>query len=139
MNRYQQRFSVTKRLALRMDYESFSRWQASTSGEAYSLHGRRDKKRCLSLRSAKVSSLWKDSITGTLPPLSNISNPDLCAINRRFHPATQRVKAIIDSGQLGALKSITGDLVLPQGKSALMGLGCEYIISILSFMSLILL
>jgi predicted dehydrogenase len=47
---------------------------------------------------------------------------------------------IIDSGELGALKSITGDLVLPQGNSetdiqfnynlgggALMGLGCEYI------------
>jgi hypothetical protein len=37
-------FSVAKRLALRMDYESFSScWQARTFREAYSLHGRRDK------------------------------------------------------------------------------------------------
>lgn len=60
----------------------------------------------------------------------------------RFHPATQRVKAILDSGELGAIKSITANLAFPNlniiketdirfnydlGGGALMDMGCEHI------------
>ncbi len=34
----------------------------------------------------------------------------------RFHPAIQRVKAIIDSGELGAIKHIDARLAIPAGK-----------------------
>jgi predicted dehydrogenase len=60
----------------------------------------------------------------------------------RFHPAIQRVKAILDSGELGAVKSITATLVVPNvmketnirfdydlGGGALMDMGCENISS----------
>jgi predicted dehydrogenase len=56
----------------------------------------------------------------------------------RFHPAIQKVKAILDSGELGAIKSVTANVVFPKagsetdvqfdyemGGGALMGLGCE--------------
>lgn len=33
----------------------------------------------------------------------------------RFHPATQRAKAIIDSGELGAIKHVEVHLAVPQG------------------------
>jgi predicted dehydrogenase len=33
----------------------------------------------------------------------------------RFHPAIQRVKAIIDSKELGAIKNITASLTAPAG------------------------
>ena len=32
---------------------------------------------------------------------------------RRFHPASQRVKAIIDSGELGKVKSIVAEFAVP--------------------------
>ena len=32
----------------------------------------------------------------------------------RFHPAAQRVKAIIDSGELGRLKAIQADFAIPK-------------------------
>ncbi|KAF8074938.1 NAD(P)-binding protein [Lyophyllum atratum] len=37
------------------------------------------------------------------------------AFHYRFHPAIQRVKAIIDSGELGAIKHIHASLTLPKG------------------------
>ncbi|KAF5383625.1 hypothetical protein D9615_003556 [Tricholomella constricta] len=37
------------------------------------------------------------------------------AFHYRFHPAIQRVKAIIDSGDLGAIKHISATLALPKG------------------------
>ncbi|KAF8637606.1 hypothetical protein AX17_002675 [Amanita inopinata Kibby_2008] len=60
------------------------------------------------------------------------------ALHYRFHPAVQRVKAIIDGGDLGAIKHIEVTLVIPAGifksdnikfsydlgKGALMGMGC---------------
>lgn len=61
------------------------------------------------------------------------------AFHYRFHPATQRVKAILDSGELGAIKSITANLAFPNlnliketdirfnydlGGGALMDMGC---------------
>ena len=63
----------------------------------------------------------------------------------RFHPAIQRVKAIIDSGELGAIKSITANLSVPRssrfsesdirfdyglGGGALMDMGCMHIFCI---------
>ncbi|KAG2065300.1 NAD(P)-binding protein [Suillus decipiens] len=35
--------------------------------------------------------------------------------NDRFHPAIQRVRAIIDSGELGAIKEVDATLALPKG------------------------
>ncbi|KAF8225364.1 NAD(P)-binding protein [Tricholoma matsutake] len=59
------------------------------------------------------------------------------ALHYRFHPAIQRVKAILDSGELGAIKSLTVNLAVPNvisdsdiqfnydlGGGALMGMGC---------------
>ncbi|KAF7330919.1 NAD(P)-binding protein [Mycena venus] len=37
------------------------------------------------------------------------------AFHYRFHPAVQRVKAILDSGELGAIKNISVDLTAPEG------------------------
>jgi hypothetical protein len=37
------------------------------------------------------------------------------AFHYRFHPAIQRVKAILDSGELGALKSISTNFLAPSG------------------------
>ncbi|KAG2155904.1 NAD(P)-binding protein [Suillus bovinus] len=37
------------------------------------------------------------------------------AFHYRFHPAIQRVKAIIDSGELGALKEVNATLTIPKG------------------------
>jgi len=37
------------------------------------------------------------------------------AFHYRFHPAIQRVKAIIDSGELGAIKHISATLAIPRG------------------------
>ena len=37
----------------------------------------------------------------------------------RFHPATQRVKAIIDSGELGNVKSIVAEFAVPSILSSL--------------------
>lgn len=37
------------------------------------------------------------------------------AFHYRFHPAIQRVKAILQSGELGAIKSIKADLCIPKG------------------------
>ncbi|KAF8148432.1 NAD(P)-binding protein [Crassisporium funariophilum] len=37
------------------------------------------------------------------------------AFHYRFHPSIQRVKAILDSGELGAIKSIKSDLCIPAG------------------------
>ncbi|TFK39890.1 hypothetical protein BDQ12DRAFT_734614 [Crucibulum laeve] len=37
------------------------------------------------------------------------------AFHYRFHPAIQRVKVIIDSGELGAIKSIETNLAIPKG------------------------
>ncbi|KDR80644.1 hypothetical protein GALMADRAFT_61157 [Galerina marginata CBS 339.88] len=72
----------------------------------------------------------------------------LDAYHYRFHPALKRAKAIIDSGELGAVKNITVDLMIPKGGfgdgdirfdyslggGALMDLGC-YVISTLRYMS----
>jgi predicted dehydrogenase len=58
----------------------------------------------------------------------------------RFHPAIQRVKEILDSGELGAIKSIETSLALPKGLmpaddirfnyelggGAMMDLGCTF-------------
>ena len=33
----------------------------------------------------------------------------------RFHPAVQRTKAIIDSGELGAVKHVEAQLAVPEG------------------------
>ncbi|KAI8969882.1 NAD-P-binding protein [Trametes punicea] len=41
------------------------------------------------------------------------------AIHFTFHPATQRVKAIIDSGELGKVKSIVGEFAIPSLLSSL--------------------
>lgn len=41
------------------------------------------------------------------------------AIHFTFHPATQRVKAIIDSGELGKVKSIIGEFAIPSILSSL--------------------
>jgi predicted dehydrogenase len=35
--------------------------------------------------------------------------------NDRFHPAIQRVRAIIDSGELGAIKEVNATLAIPKG------------------------
>lgn len=57
----------------------------------------------------------------------------------RFHPAIQRAKAIIDSGELGAIKNISSTLTVPAGfipasdirynyelgGGALMDMGCK--------------
>lgn len=59
----------------------------------------------------------------------------------RFHPAIQRVKAILDSGELGAIKSLEARLAIPRGAmkdddirfdlslggGALMDMGCKWI------------
>jgi len=37
------------------------------------------------------------------------------AFHYRFHPSIQRVKAILDSGELGAIKSVKADLCIPKG------------------------
>ncbi|THH12823.1 hypothetical protein EW146_g7337 [Bondarzewia mesenterica] len=37
------------------------------------------------------------------------------AFHYRFHPATQRVKEIVDSGELGQIKSIESSLTIPSG------------------------
>ncbi|KAF8967633.1 hypothetical protein BDZ97DRAFT_1802513 [Flammula alnicola] len=37
------------------------------------------------------------------------------AFHYRFHPALKRAKAIIDSGELGAVKNITVNMILPKG------------------------
>ncbi|KAI0353762.1 NAD-P-binding protein [Trametes cingulata] len=41
------------------------------------------------------------------------------AIHFTFHPATQRVKAIIDSGELGKVKSVVGEFAVPSILSSL--------------------
>lgn len=57
----------------------------------------------------------------------------------RFHPAIQRVKAIVDGGELGAIKSVEARLAIPRGAmkdgdirfdlslggGALMDMGCK--------------
>lgn len=60
--------------------------------------------------------------------------------NFRFHPAIQRVRAIIDSGELGTIKEVNVTLALPKGiigsdndirmnydlgGGAMMDLGCQ--------------
>ena len=56
----------------------------------------------------------------------------------RFHPALKRVKAIIDSGELGKIKHITVNMMLFQGAfkdddirrgGALMDMGCEFLLA----------
>jgi predicted dehydrogenase len=37
------------------------------------------------------------------------------AYHYRFHPAIQRVKAILESGELGALQSTRASLAMPKG------------------------
>ena len=58
----------------------------------------------------------------------------------RFHPAVQRVKAILDSGELGAIKSLEAVMAIPKGIMAdsdirfdyplgggsLMDMGCKF-------------
>ena len=58
----------------------------------------------------------------------------------RFHPATHRLKEIVDSGELGTLTKIEANLVLPSGfikdndirmvydlgGGAMMDLGCKF-------------
>ncbi len=58
----------------------------------------------------------------------------------RFHPAVQRAKAILDSGELGAIKSVEATLTVPRGilkdddirfdyslgGGGLMDMGCKY-------------
>ncbi|GLB41844.1 putative oxidoreductase family, NAD-binding Rossmann fold [Lyophyllum shimeji] len=70
------------------------------------------------------------------------------AFHYRFHPAIQRVKAIIDSGELGAIKHISAVLALPKGiirsddirykyelgGGALMDMGC-YTINFIQYLS----
>lgn len=57
----------------------------------------------------------------------------------RFHPAIARVKAILDSGELGPIKDLSASLALPKGMfgpadirydyslggGAMMDMGCE--------------
>jgi predicted dehydrogenase len=62
------------------------------------------------------------------------------AFHYRFHPAVQRLKAIVDGGELGAVKHISTSLTVPKcimrpgdiryeyelGGGALMDMGCGY-------------
>ena len=84
-----------------------------------------------------------------LPTLVNSS--DCC---ERFHPAINRVKEIVDSGELGKIKSIYGGLRLPiqmkissyddircdysLGGGMLMDLGCEPLSSVSLTITLVL-
>ncbi|KAJ8509402.1 hypothetical protein ONZ45_g8427 [Pleurotus djamor] len=70
------------------------------------------------------------------------------AFHYRFHPAAQRVKAIIDSGELGGIKSLEASLAVPKlffkendirynyglGGGALMDMGC-YTINCIRYLS----
>ncbi|RDB24441.1 D-xylose 1-dehydrogenase (NADP(+)) 2 [Hypsizygus marmoreus] len=69
------------------------------------------------------------------------------AFHYRFHPSIQRVKAIIESGELGAVKSISVNLMFPEltkesgdrydydlGDGAWMNIGC-YAISCIRYLS----
>lgn len=61
----------------------------------------------------------------------------------RFHPSVQRAKAILDSGELGAIKHIEATMAIPRGLmkdddirfnyeiggGAMMDMGCERIMS----------
>ncbi|KAF4610430.1 hypothetical protein D9613_007038 [Agrocybe pediades] len=72
----------------------------------------------------------------------------LDAYHYRFHPALKRAKAIIDSGEIGAIQNITAELMLPKGLfgdddirydyelggGALMDLGC-YTMSCIQYMA----
>lgn len=44
----------------------------------------------------------------------------------RFHPAIQRVKAILDSGELGKIKSIKAELCVPKGLISLDDIRYKY-------------
>lgn len=64
------------------------------------------------------------------------------AFHYRFHPAVQRLKAIVDGGELGAVKHISTTLAVPKGimrpgdiryeyklgGGALMDMGCGYLL-----------
>ena len=66
---------------------------------------------CSTWPNARTSFYWKPSTTGEYkcPVLG-------CAlIHNRFHPAIQRVKEIIDSGELGGIKEIQVSLCFPKG------------------------
>lgn len=73
-------------------------------------------------------------------PTCSLSHPLTHNTTVRFHPAIQRVKEILDSGELGAIKGITAALSTPKGSissddirlnydlggGALMDMGCVF-------------
>ena len=83
--------------------------------------------------------------------LTHVNSSDCC---ERFHPAINRVKEIVDSGELGKIKSIYGGLRLPiqmkicsyddircdynLGGGMLMDLGCKLLTSVVLTTTLVL-
>src|SRR6266702_1645170 len=87
----------------------------------------------------EASSLWRHSTIGRLHWISSLARIRAHA-GKRFHPATRRVKAIIDSGELGTLTKIEVNFGIPGffvkdsdirmvydlGGGAMMDMGCEF-------------
>ena len=120
-----------------MDYEGPRSWKARSPGEAKCRHGRRDTQDvCVCPREG----------SGTFGgfPLSVCTYifSSICSehIPYRFHPATRRVKEIVDSGELGTITKIEASLAVPHlfikdgdirlvyelGGGAMMDMGCEF-------------
>ena len=69
--------------------------------------------RCLRSLKRKVWCSWRLSITGR--PRHTCLVDVFQAMVRRFHPATRRLKEIINSSELGTLTKIEVKLILPSG------------------------
>lgn len=66
---------------------------------------------CILSRTRKGSFFLRHSTISKY--LFTVTRPILT--NFRFHPAIQRVRVIIDSGELGAIKEVNATLALPKG------------------------
>lgn len=91
--------------------------------------------RCLTLPKRKVLFFSRRFIIGTTGSIARRISP----LNKshRFHPASQTIKSIVDSGAIGKVKSVEADMALPTilapkardwslGDGSFMNMGSEF-------------